>query len=242
MRVGCEVRVNIRARWLLVIVPAIVVGGIEIVSDELLDASFPFPVDTLLVVSVTLVLGAIFARLAFGRIDALTGTLRRRNEELEARETSARALHRVSVAIASLTDIDRVLEAIVTHARELLGVDVVILLLAGADGRLTRRAASAIPGALLSEPSSSGADPADAPEATAADQILRFVAASSAVARVAAPLQRGGTTIGILAVGAPETRSFDADALETLDGRAHARRLAAAPRMYVPLASRPFVA
>ena len=215
-----------RARWLIVIIPAIVVGGIEIVSDELLDERFPFPIDALLVIGVTLMLGAVFARLAFGRIDALTGTLRRRNEELEARETSARALHRVSVAIASLTDIDRVLEAIVTHARELLGVDVVILLLTGPDGRLTRRAASAVPGALLAGPSPFGADPSDAPDAAAADQILRFVTASSAVARVAAPLQRGGTTIGLLAVGAPETRSFDADAIETLSSLANQATIA----------------
>ena len=217
---------NVRARWLIVIIPAIVVGAIEILSDALLDESFPFPVDALLVVGVTLVLAVVFARLAFGRIDALTGTLRRRNEELEARETSARALHRVSVAIASLTDIDRVLEAIVTHARELLGVDVVILLLAGPDGQLTRRAASAVPGVLLADPSPSGGDSADAPEAAAADQILRFVTASSAVARVAAPLQRAGTTIGLLAVGAPETRSFDADALETLSSLANQATIA----------------
>jgi signal transduction histidine kinase len=225
-QVGIEVRVNVRARWLIVIIPAIVVGAIEILSDALLDESFPFPVDALLVVGVTLVLAVVFARLAFGRIDALTGTLRRRNEELEARETSARALHRVSVAIASLTDIDRVLEAIVTHARELLGVDVVILLLAGPDGQLTRRAASAVPGVLLADPSPSGGDSADAPEAAAADQILRFVTASSAVARVAAPLQRAGTTIGLLAVGAPETRSFDADALETLSSLANQATIA----------------
>ena len=32
-----------RSRWLLVIVPALVVGAIEIVSDELLDEAFPFP-------------------------------------------------------------------------------------------------------------------------------------------------------------------------------------------------------
>ncbi len=217
---------NVRGRWLIVLIPAIVVGGIEILSDALLDESFPFPIDALLVVGVTLVLAVVFARLAFGRIDALTGTLRRRNEELEARETSARALHRVSVAIASLTDIDRVLEAIVTHARELLGVDVVILLLAGPDGRLTRRAASAVPGALLASPPPSGADLSDAPDVAAADQILRFVSASSAIARVALPLQRGGTTIGLLAVGAPETRSFDADALETLSSLANQATIA----------------
>ncbi len=215
-----------RGRWLLIIVPALVVGAIELFSDELLDAALPFPLDTLLVVGATLALAMIFATLVFRRIDALTGALRRRNEELEERANSARALHRVSVAIASLTDIERVLDAIVTHTRELLGVDAAVLLLAGADGRLARRAASAIPGALLVASPILSMDAADAPEAAAADQILRFVAPSSAVARVAAPLQRGGTTIGLLAVGAAEARSFDADALETLSSLANQATIA----------------
>jgi signal transduction histidine kinase len=215
-----------RVRWLLIIVPAVVVGAIEILSDELLDVAFPFPLDTLLVVAVTLALGAVFATLAFGRIDALTGALRRRNQELEVRERSARGLHRVSVAIAALTDIERVLDAIVTHTRELLAVDAVVLLLAGPDGRLARRAASAVPGALLAVGSISGASVGDAPEATSADEILRFVEPSHAVARLAAPLQRGGTTIGLLAVGAPEARSFDTDALETLSSLANQATIA----------------
>ncbi len=215
-----------RVRWLLIIVPALIVGAIEIVSDELLDEAFPFPLDTLLVVAVTLVLAGVLATLAFRRIDALTGALRRRNEELEARETSARALHRVSVAIASLADIERVLDAIVTHTRELLDVDAVVLLLAGPDGRLARRAASAIPGALVATPSIPGTNTGDAPEATTADEILRFVVPSSAVARLAAPLQRGGRTIGLLAVGAAEARSFDADALETLSSLANQATIA----------------
>jgi signal transduction histidine kinase len=220
------VRVSNRGRWLLIIVPALVVGAIELLSDGLLDAALPFPLDTLLVVGATLALALIFATLAFRRIDALTGALRRRTDEMEARANSARALHRVSVAIASLTDIDRVLDAIVTHTRELLGVDATVLLLAGADGRLARRAASAIPGALLAAAPTSFSDAADAPEVADADQILRFVAPSSAVARVAAPLQRGGTTIGLLAVGAAEPRSFDADALETLSSLANQATIA----------------
>ena len=207
------------------IVPALVVGAIEIVSDQLLDEAFPFPLDTLLVVVVTLLLGGAFAALAFRRIDALTGALLRRNQELEAREMSARALHRVSVAIASLTDIDRVLDAIVTHARELLAVDAVILLLDGPDGRLARRAASAVPGALAPLPSIPGTNAGDPPEA-GADEILRFVLPAHAVARLAAPLQRGGRTIGLLAVGAAEPRSFDADALETLSSLANQATIA----------------
>jgi signal transduction histidine kinase len=202
------------------------VGAIEILSDQLLDEAFPFPLDTLLVVAVTLALGGVFAALAFRRIDALTGALHRRNQELETRETSARALHRVSVAIASLTDIDRVLDAIVTHTREILAVDAVLLLLAGPDGRLARRAASAIPGALLAIPPMPGANAGDAPEASNADEIMRFVEPSHAVARLAAPLQRGGTTIGLLAVGAAEARSFDADALETLSSLANQATIA----------------
>ena len=215
-----------RVRWLVVIVPALIVGVIELLSDEFLDEALPFPLDTLLVVGATLALAGIFATLAFRRIDALTGALRKRNEELEARATSARALHRVSVAIASLTDVERVLDAIVTHARELLGVDAVVLLLAGPDGRLVRRAASAVPGALTSMPPGPGADVTDLPEATDADQILRFVAPASAVARVAAPLQRGGATIGLLAVGASGVRGFDADALETLSSLANQATIA----------------
>ena len=224
--VGCEVQVSHRVRWLLVIVPALVVGAIEILSDQVLDEAFPFPVDTLLVVAVTLALGGIFATLAFRRIDALTGALRGRNQELEAREASARALRRVSVAITALTDIERVLDAIVTYARELLGVDAVVLLLAGPDGRLARRAASAIPGALVALPSMPDANSRDAPEASNADEILRFVEPSHAVARLASPLQRGGTTIGLLAVGAGEARSFDADALETLSSLANQATIA----------------
>jgi len=215
-----------RVRWLLIIVPAVVVGTIETLSDGLLDAAFPFPLDALFVVAATLALGAIFASIAFRRIDALTGALRRRNQELEARERSARGLHRVSVAIAALTDIERVLDAIVNHTRELLAVDAVVLLLVGPDGRLALRATSAIPGALLAVPSSPGPSSGDPPEATSADEILRFVGSSHAVARLAAPLQRGGATIGLLAVGAPEARGFDADALETLSSLANQATIA----------------
>ena len=66
----------------------------------------------------------------------------------------------------------------------------------------------------------------DGPEPTVADEILHFVVPASAVARVAAPLQRGGMTIGLLAVGAAGPRSFDADALETLSSLANQATIA----------------
>ena len=69
-----------------------------------------------------------FSTIAFHRIDLLSAELRARNADLERREASARALHRVSVAIAALDDLDEILVAIVDQARELLDVDVALLL------------------------------------------------------------------------------------------------------------------
>ncbi len=119
------------ARWLLVLVPIAVVAALEVLSDTVLDEALPFPRDTILIVVATAIFGVAFGALAFSRIDALTGALRARNQELEARGASARALHRVSLAITSLSDVELVLNAVVMHARELLGADVAVLLLAG---------------------------------------------------------------------------------------------------------------
>jgi signal transduction histidine kinase len=73
------------------------------------------------------------------------------------------------------------------------------------------------------DPGANGGESSGAP---AADEILRFVKPRHAVARLAAPLQRGGRTIGLLAVGASEARSFDADALETLSSLANQATIA----------------
>ena len=115
-------------RWLSVIVPVVTVAIIEIVSDGLLDSLFPFPVDTVVVIGLVAILAWTFSAIAFRRIDALSAELRARNASLERREASARALHRVSVAIAALDDLDEILDAIVLQARDRLGADVAILL------------------------------------------------------------------------------------------------------------------
>ena len=98
-----------RYRWLTILVPALVVGVIELLSDSLLDVAFPFPLDTILIVGVVLALSAVFSFVAYRRTDALTARLEAQNEALEARNATARALHRVSVAIAALADVDPVL-------------------------------------------------------------------------------------------------------------------------------------
>jgi signal transduction histidine kinase len=234
-------------------VPVAVVAALELLSDSVLDEALPFPGDTIAIVVTIAVLGVVFAAIAFSRIDALTGALRARNAELEARGASARALHRVSLAIASLSDVEGVLGAVVTHARELLGADVAVLLLEGPDGRLEARARSPQPpegrdtggrwnlarttarkgGAGRAAGSSAtrslvGGRPADpGPEpGDPAAAMLAYVDPASAVVRLAAPLQRGDTTIGLLAVGCAVPRGFGADEVETLASLANQATIA----------------
>jgi signal transduction histidine kinase len=215
-----------------VLLPAALVLVLELLSDSVLDEALPFPSDTILVTAAVLVLGVAFAVVAFARIDALTGTLEARNTELEARAASARALHRVSLAIASLTEVDRVLEAVVTHARELLSADVAVLLLEAPDGRLELRASAGAgirpsAGDASSEPGAPASPAEGAADAgSPADAMLGFVDPASAVARLAVPLQRGGQTIGLLAVGAAAPRGFDADEVETLASLANQATIA----------------
>src|SRR5512143_3513283 len=113
-----------RIRWLSIIVPVIAVAIIELVSDGLLDAQLRFPLDTVVVVIVVAVLAWGLSTIAFRRFEQLSATVEARNVDLERRAASARALHRVSVAIAALADVDEILRAIVDQARALLGVDV----------------------------------------------------------------------------------------------------------------------
>ncbi len=209
------------ARWLLVLVPIAVVAVLEVLSDSVLDEALPFPRDTLLVVAATAAFGLVFGAVAFSRIDALTGALRARNAELESRGASARALHRVSLAIASLSDVEHVLDAVVKHARELLGADVAVLLLEGPDGRLELRAVAPADAPRRVPVPPRAAEPGDPAAA-----MLAFVNPSLAVVRLAAPLQRGNATIGLLAVGCSMARGFDADEVETLASLANQATIA----------------
>ena len=203
-----------RLRWLTILIPALVVGVVELLSDSVLDAYLPFPVDSVIIVAAVLVLAFVFSRLAFERMGALAGTLRARNAELEQRNATARALHRVSVAITALADLDQVVQAVVDQARLLLGADVALLLLAGADGELLLRAASGPPAAIDRQGGLPGTD------------ALRFVDPAFVRVQLAAPLQRGGQTIGLLFVGCGEARSFDVDDVETLSSLANQAAIA----------------
>ena len=124
------------------IVPALVVGTIELLSDTILDPYLPFPWDTVVVTIVVAVIAGTLAALAFRRIDALTTSLEARNAEVEARAETASALHAVTLAIASLSDLDAILQTTVDSARSLLRADLSLLTLAGPDAHVRLRASS----------------------------------------------------------------------------------------------------
>ena len=131
-----------RSRWLLVVLAILVIGAVELVSDSLLDPIIPFPGDTLLVMAVIAGVGLAGVTLAFRSIDRLAAELRERNAELEASNATTRALHRVSLALATLSDLDAILDTVVASARDLLDADVALLVLARSDGTITLAAAS----------------------------------------------------------------------------------------------------
>jgi signal transduction histidine kinase len=201
-------------RWLSVVVPVVAVAIIELVSDGLLDQALPFPVDTFVVVGLVAVIAWGFSTVAFRRIDLLSSALRARNIDLERRAASARALHRVSVAIAALADLDEILRAIVDQARALLDVDVAVLVTHGADGEVHVAAWNGPDRGL------------DRAGGFGGDGVARFVRPDLAAARLEAPLQRAGETIGLLMVGSRSERSFEIDEVETLSSLANQAAIA----------------
>ena len=203
-----------RLRWLTIVLPVIFVVTVEVLSDTLLDQDLPFPADAALVALVVLAAGIVMSTATFRIINRLADELRQRNAELEARNAAARALHSMSVAITALVDIDQVLAETAANARELLATDVAWLTRIGRDGEERLVATSGPREAFDASGSQAGAD---------AD---RFVRAPYRVARLAAPLQRGGSTIGSLAAGSRSSRRHAVDDVETLGSLANQAAIA----------------
>jgi len=212
-----------RLRWLTIVLPVLFVGGMELLSDTFLDPYLPFPVDTILVVLVVLATAAVFSSLAFTQIDRLDAALRARNETLEARDASARALRQVSIAMTAIADLDDILRATVDNARSLLGGDLALISLAGGDGSVHLRATSGPAdafdpsGAVASAAGSASTDPTDA---------RRFIHDRSGATYLTAPLTRAEETVGTLAVLRASDRPASEDDLETLGSLARQASIA----------------
>jgi signal transduction histidine kinase len=202
-----------RVRWLAVVLPALAVGLIEFLSDTVLDPYLPFLWDTLLIIAVVALLAAIFAHRTFGTLDRLTMSLETRNAEVEARAASASALHSVSQAIASLADLEAILQATVDSARGILGTDLGVLVLIGPDGEPALR-------------STSGPESAfDRAGGRGGDEVGRFLRMARPSV-LAAPLRRGGSTIGTLAVAGHLVPSHGVSDVETLSSLANQAAIA----------------
>ena len=203
-----------RLRWLTVVIPVIFVVIVEGLSDTLLDEALPFPVDTAIVALVVLAAGIVMSMTTFRVVDRLAGGRRPTNPELEARNAAARALHSMSVAITALADTDRVLSETAANARELLAADVAWVTRVGRNGE-EHLAASSGP-----------AEAFDASGSQLGEDADRFVRPEYRLARLTAPLQRAGSTIGALAAGSRSSRLHDVDDLETLSSLANQAAIA----------------
>lgn len=189
-----------RLRWLAVVLPGMLVGLIELVSDNMLDEALPAPWDTVFVVVVVTALAAAFSSFAFRRIDSLAGALARQNAELERRNATVRALHRVSLAITAITDLEPILQAVVDQARALLGADGAALYIDAGVGDPGARATSG--------------------------SIDAAGSAGAVRSRLEAPIQVGGQTFGRLVVTSAHQQTYGADELETLSSLANQAAIA----------------
>jgi signal transduction histidine kinase len=193
-----------RRRWLVVALALVAIALVELAVDTVLDPLLPFPASTLLVMATIAIAGVAGAVLAFRSIDQLASTLHQRNTELQASDAAARALYRVSISLATMTNLEDILRAVVDNARTLLAADVALLVLFRSDATLWLAASSGSPEAFAPAGDLAGTD------------FRRFVHARVIRSHLAAPVQRAGKSIGTLAVGSADERAYAVDAVEIL--------------------------
>ena len=193
-------------RWLMILLPVVLIGVIDVASDRFLDELLPSPFDALVGPALVLALALVAARIAFPHTDRLESALRERNEALERRNEALQALRVVGAKISSHVVLDEVLSGIVRTARALLAADVAVLTLLQPDASHRLVAKSGEEASFRT-----GAPPTEAEDPAA------FVDPAHLTVRLAAPLQRGSGTIGMLLVGARERpRPFGPEDFETL--------------------------
>ena len=193
-----------RMRLLTILVPVLLVASIETLSDTVLDADLPIPLDTVLMSATA----AILMWLAVRQIDRLTSELRARNAELQARNATARGLQDVAVSVAAGAQLEPTLEAVVDRAQSILGTDVALLdasLPGEPETHLVRPAA-------LAARFTGGGLPSAGPAAGLDDRL----AAAGFAARLVTPIRMGAATVGELAVGRGPERGFGVEDVETL--------------------------
>ena len=216
-----------RRRWAVVFGAIFLVGVVEALSDSLLDALLPFPLDTVLVLGVVATVAIVAAWYAFRLIDRLAGDLVERHEALKSRNAALRAVYDVSMAVSGQADPDETLVAIVDHARRLLRVDAALLVLCGPEDEVQLRACSAAPGALLEATgtatgTATGGPPGAFKAASigvSGSDLARYLAPGYSI-RLEAPVGRGEARVGTLGLAAALPRRFSDSDVETLSALA----------------------
>ena len=226
-------------RWAWVLIPMLGVLAIEALQHRISEPVLPAPVH-LFLVSLLLVGGAVLiATAVFRRFDRMTTDLQTQTRALGARTQAMAALERVTLVVAALRELDRILETVTEQARLLLDGDVALLCLTGDDGRLAPRARSGPPHAFHPGPDAcphpdgqlgvcpllaASGEPPDGDPSTA--PLCRFVDPAYLGSAVAVPLLAGERVLGTLAVSANRARPFEALELGTLDSLARVAAVA----------------
>ncbi len=221
---------SLSRRWAWVLVPMFGVLVLEALQDSVLSETLPPPVHVALLGALLLSGAVVVAGALFRRFDRLTATLAGQNRELEARGAATAALQRVSLAVAALGDLDRILATVSEQARRLLGGDVALICLASDDGVLAPRARSGPDAAFHPGPASCPHPPGGGScplltgrldgDGRVQPSLCRFVDPAFLGSAVAVPIQAGDRVLGTLAVASAGERAFGALEVSTLESLA----------------------
>ena len=127
---------------------------------------------------------------------------------LEDKVRETQALYRIGTEISRLQQSDRILQSVVDRARELLRAEAVALCLSTPGSGYAARATSGPPEAFRAREAASEPAPDATPCAAIRPEYSR--------AQLAAPLQLGDETLGVICVSSREQRAFSASEAELL--------------------------
>jgi two-component system, NarL family, nitrate/nitrite sensor histidine kinase NarX len=97
-------------RWVAVILPVLVIGILDLITDHEWSDLITEPLNTLAVPAIVLLLALAVARIVFERLDRLTLDLRDRNAALEARDRENERLQRQVRDLAVSAERERIAE------------------------------------------------------------------------------------------------------------------------------------
>lgn len=222
---------SLSRRWAWVLVPMLGVLILEALQDGILAQALPSPLHIALLGALLLGGAVVVAAALFRRFDRQAAGMANQNAELEARAAAAEALQRVSLAVAALGDLDRILATVSEQARSFVGGDIALICLATDEGTLAPRAhagpyAAFHPGpASCPHPRGGGSCPlllaqVASPAGDARAALCAFVDSAFLGSAMAVPICAGERVLGTLAVSTAGERDYRALEISTLEGLA----------------------